>query len=178
MKIIQTPFEGLYILETVNYEDNRGTFQKLFNYDFFVENNLECDFKEFYYSTNKKNVVRGMHFQTPPHDHVKIVYVSKGKIVDVTVDLRKDSATFGKHFRIELDETKAQYLYIPKGFAHGFASLEDDTIVNYAQTTCYAKDNDCGIFSGSIDVDWGIEEPIISKRDLTFPSLQEYDSPF
>lgn len=178
MKKLETPFEGLFILETKNFQDERGGFQKLFNYDFFVENGLDTDFKEFYYSVNKKGVRRGMHFQIPPYDHVKVVYVSYGKILDVVVDIRNSSQTYGKCFSIELDDQKAQYLYIPKGFAHGFLSLEDNTIVNYAQTTCYNKVCDCGIDQNSIGFDWGIEKPIVSGRDLTFPSLKDFFSPF
>ena len=178
MEIIKTRFEGLFILQTVNFQDNRGGFQKLFNYDFFKENGLDYDFREFYYSVNKKDVVRGMHFQTPPFDHTKVVYVSKGKIKDVVVDIRKNSATYGQYFDIELDDQKGQYLYIPKGFAHGFLSLEDGSIVNYAQTTCYAKDNDCGIDSLSVGYDWGAENVIRSGRDLTFEKLSDFNSPF
>ncbi len=178
MKKIATDFEGLFILETNNFQDERGGFQKLFNYDFFMENGLDCDFKEFYYSVNKLNVIRGMHFQTPPFDHTKVVYVSKGRIKDVVVDIRKTSSTYGKCFSIELDDQKGQYLYIPKGFAHGFVSLEDGSIVNYAQTTCYAKDNDCGIDAMSIGFDWGITSPIRSGRDLTFEGLECFNSPF
>ena len=96
MEIIKTPFEGLFVLQTVNFHDNRGGFQKLFNYDFFIENGLDHDFREFYYSVNKKDVVRGMHFQTPPFDHTKVVYVSKGRLKDVVVDIRKSSKTYGK----------------------------------------------------------------------------------
>lgn len=178
MEIIKTPFEGLLVLQTVNFQDNRGGFQKLFNYDFFKEKGLDCDFKEFYYSVNKANVVRGMHFQTPPFDHTKVVYVSKGHIKDVVVDIRKNSKTYGKCFSIELDDQKGQYLYIPKGFAHGFVSLEDGSIVNYAQTTCYAKDNDCGIDASSIGFDWGVENPVRSGRDLLFEKLSEFVTPF
>lgn len=178
MEIINTGFEGLYVLQTINFQDNRGGFQKLFNFDFFHENGLDCEFKEFYFSVNKKGVCRGMHFQVPPHDHTKVVYVSKGRILDVCVDIRKSSNTYGKCFSIELDDKKAQYLYIPKGFAHGFLSLEEGSIVNYAQTTCYNKDCDCGILQNSIDYDWGIENPIVSGRDLTFPKLSEFNSPF
>lgn len=178
MEKILTPFEGLFILQTVNFQDNRGCFQKLFNEDFFRENGLECDFKEFYYSVNKKDVVRGMHFQTPPCDHAKLVYISKGRIKDVVVDIRKNSATYGKYFDIELDDQKGQYLYIPRGFAHGFLSLEDGSIVNYAQTTCYAKDNDCGIDSLSVGYDWGVANVIRSGRDLTFEQLSDFNSPF
>lgn len=178
MDIIKTDFEGLLVLQTVNFKDNRGGFQKLFNFDFFTENGLDTDFKEFYYSVNKKDVRRGMHFQIPPHHHTKVVYVSKGCILDVCLDIRKNSKTYGKCFSIELDEQKAQYLYIPKGFAHGFLSLEDGSIVNYAQTTCYNKECDCGILQDSIDFDWGIDKPIASFRDLSFPKFSEFNSPF
>lgn len=178
MELINTPFEGLYVLQTVNFIDNRGGFQKLYNEEFFRENGLECDFKEIYYSVNKKNVIRGMHFQTPPYDHVKMVHVSKGRILDVVVDIRKSSETYGKCFSIELDDQQGRYLYIPKGFAHGFLSLEDGAIVNYAQTTCYSKENDCGIDSLSIGFDWGVENIIRSGRDLTFEELFVFNSPF
>jgi len=178
MEIIKTSFAGLFVLQTVHFQDNRGGFQKLFNFDFFKENGLDCDFKEFYYSVNKKNVVRGMHFQTPPCDHTKIVYVSKGRIKDVVIDIRKGSVSYGQYFEIELDDQKGQYLYIPKGFAHGFISMEDGSIVNYAQTSCYSKNNDCGIDSFSIGYDWGVENIIRSGRDLTFEKLSDFNSPF
>lgn len=178
MTINKTLFEGLLILETINFQDNRGRFQKLFNFDFFKENGLETDFKEFYYSVSQKNVVRGMHFQLPPFDHTKLVYVSKGCIKDVCLDIRKQSATYGKCFSIELDDKQGKYLYIPKGFAHGFISLEDGSIVNYAQTSCYSKEHDCGISQKSIDFDWGIDNPIVSGRDLTFVDLIDFNSPF
>lgn len=178
MNIIQTNFEGLFILETVNFQDNRGSFQKLFNYDLFAENGLRTDFKESYYSISQKNVIRGMHFQLPPFEHAKLVYVSKGRILDVVVDIRKESHTYGECFSIELDDQKAQYLYIPIGFAHGFLSLEDGSIVNYSQTSCYSKEHDCGIAHDSIGFEWGLEKPIISGRDLTFEILQQFNTPF
>ena len=173
-----TPFEGLYVLQTINFQDNRGGFQKLFNEEFFRDNGLDYDFKEIYYSVNKKDVIRGMHFQTPPCDHVKMVHVSKGRILDVVIDIRKQSKTFGKSFSIELDDHQGKYLYIPKGFAHGFKTIEDGSIVNYAQTSCYSKDHDCGVDAMSIGFNWGVEEPIRSGRDLTFVSLKEFNSPF
>ena len=173
-----TPFEGLYVLQTINFQDNRGGFQKLFNEEFFRDNGLDYDFKEIYYSVNKKDVIRGMHFQTPPCDHVKMVHVSKGRILDVVIDIRKQSKTFGKCFSIELDDHQGKYLYIPKGFAHCFKTIEDGSIVNYAQTSCYSKDHDCGVDAMSIGFNWGVEEPIRSGRDLTFVSLKEFNSPF
>jgi dTDP-4-dehydrorhamnose 3,5-epimerase len=178
MKINSTPFEGLFILETINFQDNRGSFQKLFNYDFFKEHGLDTDFKEFYYSVSQKNVIRGMHFQLPPYDCAKLAYVSIGKIRDVVVDIRKKSNTYGQCFSMELDDAKAQYLYIPKGFAHGFLSLKDGSIVNYAQTSCYSQEHDCGIFYDSIGFDWGVAYPVVSERDLIFKSLDNFSSPF
>ena len=178
MEIVKTKFEGLLVLRTINFQDNRGGFQKLFNFDFFKGHGLDCDFKEFYYSVNNKDVVRGMHFQTPPYDHTKLVYVSHGCIKDVVVDIRTNSFTYGQCFCIELDAQKGVYLYIPKGFAHGFAALENDTIVNYAQTTCYSKEHDCGVDAMSIGFDWNIENPIRSGRDLTFVKLTDFNSPF
>lgn len=178
MELINTPFEGLYVLQTVNFTDNRGGFQKLYNEFFFRENGLECDFKEIYYSVNKKDVIRGMHFQTPPYDHVKMVHVSKGRILDVVVDIRKGLETYGKCFSIELDDQKGQYLYIPRGFAHGFKTIEEGSIVNYAQTSCYNKEHDCGIAHNSIGFNWEIDDPIVSDRDLTFEKLSDFNSPF
>ena len=178
MTIEKTSIEGLYVLHTDNFRDNRGSFMKLFNRDFFIVHGLATDFCEFYYSVNKKDVVRGMHFQTPPADHVKLVYVSRGRIMDAVVDIRKDSATYGQVFTREMDAENGEYLYIPKGLAHGFVSLEDDTIVNYAQTSCYDREHDCGIDSMSVGIDWGVEEPIRSGRDLTFPALKDFNSPF
>lgn len=178
MNVVSTPLEGLFVLETKNIQDNRGSFQKMYNIDLFKENNLDVDFKEFYFSVSQKNVIRGMHFQLPPFDHTKLVYISKGRIKDVVVDLRKMSSTYGKYFTIELDDNSAKYLYIPKGFAHGFIALEDNTIVNYAQTSCYSREHDSGIAYNSFDFDWGVINPIISERDMLFEKVENFKSPF
>ena len=178
MEIIKTGFEGLLVLQTERFQDNRGCFQKLFNYEFFKESGLDCDFKEFYYSVNNKDVIRGMHFQLPPFDHAKLVYVSQGRITDVVVDIRKKSATYGRCYSVELDTKKGKYLYVPKGFAHGFHSLVNGTIVNYAQTSCYSKEHDSGVDAMSVGFDWNLEHPIRSGRDLTFVKLTDFNSPF
>ncbi len=178
MDIETTGFEDLLIIKNLPISDDRGIFHKLFNYDFFKNNGLDNDFKEFYYSTSKKNVLRGMHFQIPPFQHVKLVYVSQGRILDVVVDLRRNSTTFKKHFAIELNDLNGRFLYIPEGFAHGFLSLGDDTIVNYAQTSCYSKEHDRGILFNSFDFDWKVDKPIISVRDLSFVELNNLESPF
>ncbi len=178
MNLHKTKLKGLFVLETVNFKDSRGQFQKLFNFDEFEQLGLNADFREFYYSVSHEGVLRGMHFQLPPHDHEKLVYVSKGKILDVVLDLRKEGSTFGIFESFLLDDYSAQYLYIPKGCAHGFLSLEDGTIVNYAQTSCYNRNADYGIAYNSFGFDWGVKNSIISDRDLNFEKLINFNSPF
>ncbi|MBR5101013.1 MAG: dTDP-4-dehydrorhamnose 3,5-epimerase family protein [Bacteroidales bacterium] len=178
MEMTMTPLDGLLILQAVPFQDERGGFRKLFNEDFFREHGLATDFREFYYSVNRKGVIRGMHFQTPPCDHEKLVYVSKGRILDVVLDIRKASTTFGKYFETELNDTDGDYLYIPKGFAHGFCSLEEGTVVHYAQTSCYDREHDSGIFYRSFGYTWPTEDPVLSPRDGSFPAFQDFNSPF
>jgi len=178
MNIIETKIDGLKILEPKIFEDIRGKFIKTFNNDFFKENELNIDIKETYYSISNKNVIRGMHFQTPPADHVKLVYVPFGRIMDVVLDLRKKSPTYGQYFSTELSSINGKVLIIPKGLAHGFKSLENNTNVTYMQTSCYAPNNDEGIRYDSFGFDWQCDTPNFSDRDLSFKSFNEFDSPF
>lgn len=178
MKIFETPLEGLKVLEPRVFEDVRGKFIKIFTDEFFQTSGLEIDIKETYYSISEKNVIRGMHFQTPPFEHLKLVYVPYGKILDVVLDIRKGSATFGKSFSIELTAKNAKVLIIPKGFAHGFKSLEDNTNVTYLQTSVYAPEHDAGLRFDSFGFDWEIEAPKISQRDSDFVAFNGFDSPF
>lgn len=175
---IDTEFEGLKIIETNNFQDERGLFHKYFSKDDFAALGLDTDFKESYYSINKKNVIRGMHFQIPPADHTKLVYVTSGKIIDVCLDIRKNSKNYGKCFSVELSGDAAKCIYIPKGFAHGFVSMEDNTCVHYMQTSCYNKECDKGIYYDSFGYDWKICNPIVSGRDTQHPMFEEFDSPF
>ena len=178
MDLIKTDFEGLLIIDTSLVHDNRGSFEKVFNFDLFKENGLHTDYKEFYFSQSKENVIRGMHFQAPPHDHAKIVSVSSGIIEDVVLDIRKNSSTFGHFFRCRLDAKKGMALYVPSGFAHGFLSLEDNTVVNYLQTSCYSKTHDMGIRYDSFGLEWTVKNPIISERDKSFPDFTNFNTPF
>lgn len=175
---IDTGFEGLKLIETNHFQDERGLFHKYFSKGDFSALGLDTDFKESYYSINKKDVIRGMHFQIPPADHTKLVYVTSGKIIDVCLDIRKKSKTFGKCFSVELSGKTAKCVYIPKGFAHGFVSLEDNTCVHYMQTTCYNKDCDKGISYDSFGFDWCVKNPIVSGRDKMHPRFEEFVSPF
>jgi len=174
MKVEKMVFEGLYLLQTSVFSDSRGLFQKIFNFDFFEENKINSDFKEFYYTISHKNTIRGMHFQTPPHDHHKLVFVSNGSIKDVVLDLRKGSQTFGKSAEFHLDNKSGHYVFLPKGIAHGFKALEDNTIVNYAQTSCHSKEHDSGVLYNSFGHDWAISDPIISSRDLSFEAFDSF----
>ena len=178
MEKFPTTIKGLFLIKNRLFTDNRGGFLKIFNEDFYNDNLFSTNYRECYFSISHKNVIRGMHFQIPPADHEKIVYVSNGSVIDVVVDIRTKSETFGQYCSFELSDTCGKFLYIPKGCAHGFLSLEDNTIVNYMQTSVYSPSCDCGIRYDSFGFDWGVENPIISDRDLSFPSLSNFNNPF
>ena len=178
MIIIETNILGLKILKPRVFEDTRGKFIKTFNNDFFIEFGLDINIKEIYYSISHKDVIRGMHFQTPPFEHIKLVYVPAGKIIDVVLDIRKNSPTYGEFFSTELSSENAEVLIIPKGLAHGFKSLENNTNVTYMQTTVYSANNDDGIKYDSFGFDWNCNNQKLSDRDLSFKTLKEFDSPF
>lgn len=178
MKIIETNISGLKILKPRAFEDSRGKLIKTFTHDFFKEHILNINIKETYYSISRKNVIRGMHFQTPPYDHIKLVYVPVGKVLDVVLDIRKKSPTFGQYFSCELTSNNANILMIPNGLAHGFKSLENNTNVSYMQTSCYAPHNDTGIRYDSFGFEWNCIDSKLSDRDRLFPMLHEFDSPF
>jgi dTDP-4-dehydrorhamnose 3,5-epimerase/CDP-3, 6-dideoxy-D-glycero-D-glycero-4-hexulose-5-epimerase len=170
--------DGLFVLSNHIFTDARGSFKKVLSKDSFDALSLESNFVELYYSISRKDVIRGMHFQLPPMDHIKMVYVISGKILDVCLDLRSESKTFGKYFSCVLSGNDDTYLYIPRGIAHGFAALEDNSIVHYAQTTCYSKEHDFGIRYDSFGFDWNIQNPVISTRDKSLPRLAEFTTVF
>lgn len=171
---IKEVFSDLYEINPYIYKDYRGEFIKTLNSEEFKKYGLSFDFKEEYYSISKKNVLRGLHFQLPPYDHDKLVYCIKGKVLDVVLDLRKKSINFGKVFSIELDEYKKNMLYIPKGFAHGFYTLEENSIMVYKTTTVYNKDYDSGILWNSIEFKWPCVNPIVSERDRSFENFLSF----
>lgn len=177
-ELIETPLEDLVLVQSKVLTDDRGSFIKTFQSSAFEKLGLGVDFKERYYSISKRNVIRGMHFQVPPYEHAKLITVLRGRIVDVVLDIRKKSPTFGKFYSIELAATNGVSAYLPPGFAHGFKAIEDDSIVEYSQTTEYGPKYDCGIRFDSFGFDWGVSEPIISQRDLIHPPLSEFKTPF
>lgn len=172
------PLEGAKLLSLPAFADDRGDFIKTFHESTLRANGIDFRLKESYFSHSHKDVIRGMHFQTPPHQHAKIVFCPQGRILDVILDLRKSSATYGQYFAHELSAENHLAYYIPEGFAHGFISLEDNSITYYLVSSEYSKEHDTGILYNSFGYNWEVEKPIISERDLSFPGLGEFKSPF
>ncbi len=172
------PLQGAYIIDMPAFDDARGSFIKTFHATTLAQHGIDFQLKESYFSISNKNVVRGMHFQTPPHQHAKIVFCPQGAILDVIVDLRKASPTYGQHFATELSAANHKAYYIPEGFAHGFKALTEGAITYYLVSSEYSQQHDTGIRYDSIGYDWQLPAPIISTRDLSFPTLQDFDSPF
>ncbi len=166
--------EGAYLIEDICVQDSRGSFTKVFNETIFQNYGLCTYYKEFYYSVSNKDVIRGMHFQLPPSDHEKLVYVPEGEITDVLLDLRRFSTTYGLFFESVLSADNHRSIYIPRGIAHGFKSNRDQTIVVYQVSTVYDAGVDAGIRYDSFGYDWQVEVPVISERDLRFPGFEQY----
>ena len=167
--------DGVKLITPFYVEDNRGYMMKVFEKNTFHEWNLENDIYEVFLSKSKKNVIRGLHFQTN-NPQIKIVNAVCGKIWDVVVDLRIDSMTYGKWLAVELSEENKKLLYIPRGFAHGFKVLSDEALVEYQCIGRYDKESDTGIMwnDKELDINWGIDYPIISERDRNLMTFRNY----
>lgn len=174
----ETNIPGVYEIDFFHMKDDRGVFVKTFHKGSLELEGLESDFAESFYSTNNYGVIRGMHFQLPPDDHAKIVYCSSGKLLDVILDLRKDSPSYGDFTTVELSSDNFKGVYLPKGTAHGFCTLEDNTCMVYLTSTVHSPKNDGGVLFDSFGFSWPIAAPINSGRDLTFPSFKDFNSPF
>lgn len=178
MTVKELALPGVKLMQAFKAEDNRGGFIKTFHSTDFLNHGIDFQLDESFYSYSNKNVVRGMHFQTPPFEHAKIVYCTSGKLVDVLLDIRTESATYGKSIAIELNGNDGQVVYIPTGIAHGFCTLEDATTMIYLTSKKYNPNHDAGIHYASFGFDWPIKTPILSARDLSFPDFSAYKSPF
>lgn len=172
------PLADAYVIDMPAFFDARGSFVKTFHDTMLKGAGIDFTLRESYFSLSKKDVVRGMHFQLPPHQHAKIVFCPQGAIMDVIVDLRKGSPTYGQHYAQELSAANHKAYYIPEGFAHGFKALTDDAITYYLVSSEYSQPHDTGIRYDTIGYDWGLDSPVISGRDLSFPSMEAFDSPF
>ncbi len=178
MNFEPAPLNGAFVITLPAPADNRGLFVKTFHYTTLQSAGIHFELKESYFSISKKDVIRGMHFQTPPHQHSKIVFCPQGAILDVIVDLRKNSPTYGQFFAQELSIDNHKALFIPEGFAHGFKSLTEGAMTYYLVSSEYSKPNDTGIRYDSIGMNWQVAAPILSERDLSFISLSDFNSPF
>ncbi len=175
MQIVQTGFEGLVEIHPKIIKDSRGYFFESFRQDVFDELGLDSNFVQDNQSYSEKGVVRGLHLQLPPHGQIKLVRCVLGKVLDVVVDVRESSKTFGKSYQVELDSYRCNMLYIPSGFAHGIAVIEN-AIFSYKCSSYYNKDAEAGISYNDKDlnINWGIESPIVSEKDTLLPGFKTY----
>lgn len=174
----ETSIQGCYEIQPSIFDDVRGRFVKIFHMDEYVRLGLETSFREEYYSRSHLGVIRGMHFQTPPSDHVKLVYCVHGEVQDVALDLRKGSPTYGKSIGIVLSAEKGNFIYLPKGIAHGFCTRSESATLVYKVSTVYDPKHDTGILWSSFGMKWPVSNPIVSSRDASFPMLDQFESPF
>lgn len=158
--------------------DSRGRFVKIFEERFFSQNGLSDKFSEEYYSESRQGVIRGLHFQSPPNDHDKVVTCLIGEVLDVTIDLRVGSPTYMLTQKITLSAENGASLYVPSGIAHGFCVLSKSALLLYKTTSPYSAESDAGILWSSVPVIWPVADPIVSERDKGFPPLKEFVTPF
>lgn len=178
MEILETSISGCFEIRPKLLEDIRGWFLKTYHRDQFKDFGLGTQWNEEYFSSSQKDVLRGVHFQTPPDDHYKIVTCLNGSVVDVIVDLRKNSPTFRKCISLKLNGQNKKMVYIPKGCGHAFLSMEDNSILFYKVSSVYSPEKDKGVLWSSLDFDWSISNPILSPRDMQHPKINSFNSPF
>ena len=182
MEFIKTEIPEVYIIEPSVFGDNRGYFSESFNLEKFEENVYPIKFVQDNESKSSKGVLRGLHFQKPPFNQAKLVRCIKGSVMDVAVDIRKGSPTYGKHVAIELSGENKRQLFVPRGFAHGFSVLSETAVFAYKVDNIYAPASDSGIRfdDKDLDIDWGLkeEEVQLSEKDKDLAFLKDLDSPF
>ena len=175
MKFIPTQLNDAYIIELDLKKDDRGFFTRTFCTEIFKQQGLETFYPQNNHSrTTKKHTLRGMHFQKEPAQEVKVVRCTRGKILDVIIDIRKESSTFGQHIKVELSEENNNMLYVPKGFAHGFLTLEDICDVLYMVSSPYTPEKEAGIRwnDPAFNIQWPVENPFLSEKDAAHPNFK------
>ena len=182
MNIIKTPIEGLLVIEPMVFKDARGYFVETYNEKRYREAGIDAQFVQDNQSYSSYGVVRGLHFQRPPYSQAKLVCCTVGRVLDVAVDLRKDSPTFGQWYSVELSEENKRQFFIPRGFAHGFSVLSDQAIFTYKCDNLYHPEADGGLLLSdpSLAIDWQVPEQlrIISEKDTKHPTFGDFQSPF
>lgn len=182
MNVIKTDIEGVVIIEPTVFRDARGYFFESFSQREFEEKVRPVNFVQDNESMSSYGVMRGLHFQRPPFTQSKLVRCVRGKVLDVAVDIRKGSPTYGQHVAVELTEDNHRQFFVPRGFAHGFAVLSETAIFQYKCDNFYAPQTDGGISiqDDTLGIDWQIpmDKAILSDKDLKHPNLADFDSPF
>jgi len=182
MKISQTDIEGLLIIEPRIFNDGRGYFYESYNKTKFTEAGVDVDFVQDNQSFSHKGALRGLHGQADPFAQGKLVRVISGRVLDVAVDIRRGSPTYGKHVSIEISGDNKLQLWIPAGFLHGFATLEDNTIFTYKVNNYYDKASEIGVIWNDpmLNIDWGISpgDVLLSPKDELLPDFNSFQSPF
>lgn len=180
MKITTTPIDGLLVIEPQIFKDSRGYFFESYNQDKMKEAGIAFSFVQDNQSLSQKGAVRGLHFQAAPFEQGKLVRVVAGAVRDVVVDIRKNSPTYGQHFSIDLSAENQLMFWIPPGFAHGFETLENNTIFLYKCTNMYDKKSEGGLLwnDPAIGIQWQTSDAIVSEKDQILPLLKDFVSPF
>lgn len=180
MEIVETKLKGVVVIKPRVFEDARGYFFESYNREVFLKSGLDLDFVQDNQSLSQKGVLRGLHFQDPPHAQGKLVRVITGSVFDVAVDIRTGSKTYGQWFGMELTEKNKWMMYIPPGFAHGFATLQDNTVFSYKCTNFYNKAaEDCILWNDTdLAIDWKIADPLLSEKDLQGKRFKDFKSKF
>jgi dTDP-4-dehydrorhamnose 3,5-epimerase len=182
MKITETSIKGLMIIEPQVFNDGRGYFFESYSKTKFAANGINIDFVQDNQSFSHKGAIRGLHAQAAPHAQTKLVRVIQGRVLDVAVDARKDSPTYGKYETIELSGDNQLQFLVPQGFLHGFATLEDNTIFTYKVNNYYSKECEVGVKwnDPTLAINWGIAEQdaLISPKDAVLPEFAGFVSPF
>jgi dTDP-4-dehydrorhamnose 3,5-epimerase len=180
MEVIETKIKGLLIIKPKVFADERGYFFESYNETTFKQKGINANFVQDNQSLSNTGVLRGLHFQSPPYDQGKLVRVINGAVLDIAVDIRKNSPTYGEHVSIELNEENKTMFYIPSGFAHGFLTLRDGTIFSYKCTNIYNKESEGTVLWNDTDlnINWNISNPILSEKDLIGTPFKDFTSPF
>ncbi|MBM3400747.1 MAG: dTDP-4-dehydrorhamnose 3,5-epimerase [Bacteroidetes bacterium] len=182
MNFIETKIKDLLIIEPKIWKDDRGYFYESYNKDAFDKAGIHANFVQDNQSLSQKGTLRGLHAQSDPFAQGKLVRVIKGRVIDVAVDIRKTSGTYGQHVEIELSEENRLMLWVPPGFLHGFLTLDDNTIFTYKVTNFYDKNSEFGVVWNDSDlkINWGksSQEIILSEKDKILPAFKDLDSPF
>ncbi|HEY4755398.1 MAG TPA: dTDP-4-dehydrorhamnose 3,5-epimerase [Ignavibacteriaceae bacterium] len=180
MKITESKFKGVFIIELDIFNDSRGYFFETFNAKRYKDLGINLDFVQDNISVSKKGTLRGLHYQVPPKAQGKLCHVIKGSVLDAAVDLRFGSPTFGQHFIIELSEKNHTQIFIPVGFAHGFAVLSDEAIFQYKCSEFYSKEHERSIRfdDPDLNINWGIENPIVSNKDRNGKFFKDIEKDF